>query len=103
MVLVEARVLRGDDRVLQMGRDLAERKEGITFLIRFVMHPGLYAALYMHRGGRRVNPARCYQRQRGQQPKKRRIEDEPSKTRSENMLPKRRLGGDGWRCGHISG
>ena len=63
MVLIEARVLRGDDSVLQLRRDLAERNECVVFLIRLVVHPGLKAALDVHRGGWRVNPPCGYKGQ----------------------------------------
>ena len=45
MVLVEARVLRGDYSVLEIGRDLAERNEFAALVIRSVMDPGLHVAL----------------------------------------------------------
>src|SRR3974390_1097543 len=50
MVLVEARVLRGDYGVLEIGGDLAERNEFVVFVIRSVVNPGLQAALDVHRG-----------------------------------------------------
>ncbi len=49
MVLVEARVLRGDDSVLEIRRDLAERNEFVAFVIRSVVNPGLQVALDVHR------------------------------------------------------
>jgi hypothetical protein len=49
MVLVEARVLRGDYSVLEIGRDLAERNEFAALVIRSVMNPGLNVALDVHR------------------------------------------------------
>jgi hypothetical protein len=50
MVLVEARVLRGDYSVLEIGRDLAERNEFVVFVIRSVVNPCLQMALDVHRG-----------------------------------------------------
>lgn len=41
MVLVEPRVLCGDYRVLEIGRDLTEWNEFVAFVIRFVVNPGL--------------------------------------------------------------
>ena len=41
MVLVEAHVFRGDDRMLEIARDLAERNEFVSFVIRLVVNPGL--------------------------------------------------------------
>jgi hypothetical protein len=34
MMLVEARILRGDYRVLEIGRDLTERNDFVAFVIR---------------------------------------------------------------------
>src|SRR5579859_1714950 len=56
MMLVEARILRGDNSMLEIGRDLAQRNEFVSFAIRRVVNPGLQPALYVHRGGRRVDP-----------------------------------------------
>ena len=70
MVLIEARVFRGDYGVLEIGRNLAERNKLVAFAIRGVVNPGLEAALDVHRGGRRVDPPRGQRDQRGQQPKK---------------------------------
>jgi hypothetical protein len=50
IVLVEARVLRGDYSVLEIGRDLAERNEFVAFVIRRVLNPCLQAALDVDRG-----------------------------------------------------
>jgi len=52
MVLVEARVFRGDDSMLEIGRDLAQRNE----FVRRVVNPSLQAALQVHRGGWWVDP-----------------------------------------------
>jgi hypothetical protein len=57
MVLIEARVFRGDDSVLEMGRDLAKGNEFVVFLIRRVVNPGLQAALNMNRGCGWIDPA----------------------------------------------
>jgi hypothetical protein len=56
MMLVEARVFRSDDSMLEIGRDLAQRNEFVSFVIRRVVNPGLQAALHVHCGGRRVDP-----------------------------------------------
>jgi hypothetical protein len=50
MVLVEARILRGDYCVLEIKRDLAQRNELVAFVIRSVVNPGLHATLDVHRG-----------------------------------------------------
>src|ERR1700756_1272092 len=53
-VLIEARVLRGDDSVLEIGRDLAERNECVAFVVRLAVNPSMQAALDVHSGGRWV-------------------------------------------------
>jgi hypothetical protein len=50
MVLVEARVLRGNYNVLEIWRALAERNEFVAFVIRSVVNPGLQVELDVHRG-----------------------------------------------------
>jgi len=57
MVLVEASVLRSDDSMLEVGRDLAEGNECVAFMVRRTMYPGLQTALDVYRRGWRVNPA----------------------------------------------
>ena len=56
VMLVEARVFRGDDGMLEIERDLAEGNEFVSLMIRRVLKPGLEAALHLHRGGRWVDP-----------------------------------------------
>ena len=102
MMLVEARVFRGDDRMLKIGRDLAQRNEFVSFVIRRVVHPGLQAALHVHRGGRWVDPPGSHKDQRSQRPKKRHSDDKPSNEGSERTLPKRDLRLWGWAFHHIS-
>jgi hypothetical protein len=92
MVLVEARVLRGNDGVLQIGRDLAERNECVAFVARRVVYPGLQAALDMYGGCRRVDPPGGHKGQRGKQPKKRPSDDQPSDRRLKKTPPRRGLG-----------
>jgi len=57
MVLVEARIFRGDDSVLKIGRDLTEWNEFIAFTIRRVVNPGLQATLDVHCRGRWIDPS----------------------------------------------
>ena len=57
MMLVEARVFRGDDGMLEMERDLAERNEFVSFVIGRAVNPGLPAALHVDGGGGWVDPA----------------------------------------------
>ena len=102
VVLVEARVLRGDYSVLEIGRDLAERNEFVALVIRPVVNPGLQAALDVHRGCRRVDPPGGHKGQRGKQPKKRHANAKPSNKGSERSLPKRRLGECIWTLRHTS-
>jgi len=69
-MLVEAGVFRGDDGMLEIGRDLAERNEFVSLVIRRVVNPGFQVALQVYRGGRRVDPAGRNQEQGGERPKK---------------------------------
>jgi hypothetical protein len=55
MVLVEARVLGGDDGVLEVGRDLVYGDELVVGVVRLVMNEGLEAALDVDGGGGRVD------------------------------------------------
>jgi hypothetical protein len=75
MVLIETRVLSGDDSVLEIGRDLAERNEFVAFLIRRAMYPGLQAALDVHGGGRWVDPPGGHKKQHGKRPEKQRADE----------------------------
>ena len=79
VVLVEARILRGDHSVLKIGRDLAERNECGPFAIRRVVYPGLRATLDVQSGGRRIDPPRGHKRERGQRPKKHYGEAKPQR------------------------
>src|SRR5208282_1212442 len=102
MVLVEARVLRGDNSVLEIGRDLAERNEFVAFAIRSVVNPGLQAALEVHRGCRWVDPPGGQKDQRGKRPNKHHADGKPSNKGPEEARPKRGLGGCIWHYSHIS-
>jgi hypothetical protein len=102
MVLVEVRVLRGDYSVLEIGRDLAERDEFVPFAIRFVVNPGLQAALDVHRSCRWVDPAGGHQDERGERPKKRQTNDKPSDPGPEGTCPKWVLGVRARHCSHVS-
>ncbi len=75
MVLVEAGVFRGNDSVLEIGRDLAERNEIVALLIRRAMNPCLHTALDVHRGGRWVDPPGANKKQHGKRPKKQRADE----------------------------
>ena len=102
MVLVEARVLRRDYSVLEIGRDLAERNECVAFAIRRVVNPGLQAALDVHRGCGRVDPPCGQKDHRGKRPKKHHADDKPSNKGSDEGLPKEGLDACVQRCSHIS-
>ena len=95
MMLIEARVLGGDNGVLKIGRDLAERNEFVARPIRLAVDKGLQAALDVDGGCRWVDPSHGHKRERGKRPKKRDSDREPSdqgsKRRSERTLAKRRL------------
>jgi hypothetical protein len=56
MVLVEARIFRGDDSMLKIGRDLAERNKFVAFAIRRVISPCLEMTLDLHGSGRWIYP-----------------------------------------------
>jgi hypothetical protein len=57
MVLVEARILGGDDSVLEIRRDLADRNKRVAFVIWRVVNPSLHVALDVHGGCRWVDPS----------------------------------------------
>jgi hypothetical protein len=100
VVLVEARVLRGDDRVLEIGRNLADRNEIVAFVIRRQVYQGLQAALDVHSGCRRIDPPRGHKGQSGKRPKQRHREDKPFNKGAEGALTTRRLWECGGRCSH---
>jgi len=102
MMLVEARVFRGDDGVLEIGRDLAERDEFVSLVIRRVVNPGLQAALHVHGGGRRIDPARGHKDQRSERPEKGHADEEPSDERPERTFPRWAVGSRGWIFVHTS-
>ena len=93
MVLVEARVFRGDDSVLEIGRDLAQRNEFVSLVIGRVVNPGLQAPLHVHGGGRWVDPAGRRKDQHRKRPKKGHSDEKPSNEGSEKAFTKRGLGG----------
>ena len=86
MMLVEARIFRGDDSVLKIGRDLIKRNKFVAFAIRRRVNPGLQATLDVHCSGRWIDPAGSQKEQRGERPEKRDTDDEPSNKRSEDIL-----------------
>jgi len=86
MVLVEARVLRGDYCVLEIKRDLGERNKFVALVIRSVVNPRLQAALDVHRSCRWVNPPCGQKSQRGKRPNKHRADDKPSSKGSEKAF-----------------
>jgi hypothetical protein len=102
MMLVKARVFRGDNRMLEIARDLAQRNEFVSFVIWRAANPGLRAPLHVHRGRRRVDPPGSHKHQRGQRPKKRHSDENPSNEGSEMAFPKRGIGLRGWSFSHIS-
>jgi hypothetical protein len=101
MMLVEARVFRGDDSMLEIGRDLAQGNEFVSFVIWHVVNPGLHAALHANCGGRWVDPPGGHKDQHSKQPKKRHSEDKPSKEGSEKASPKRGFVVCVWIFSHI--
>src|SRR5262249_43795594 len=91
-MLVEARVFSRDDSMLEIGGDLAQRNEFVSFVIRRVMNPGLEAALHVHCGGRWIDPPGSHEGQHDEQPKKRYSDEKPSNERAETAFPKLSLG-----------
>jgi hypothetical protein len=79
MVLVEARVFRGDDSVLKIGRDLTERNKFVAFAVRRVVSPSLQATLDVHCSGRWIDPPGSQKEEHGEQPERRHADDKPSK------------------------
>src|SRR5271156_4964509 len=102
MMLVEACVFRGDDSMLEIWRDLAQRNEFVSFLIWRVVNPCLQAALHVHRGGRWVDPPSSHQDQRSKRPKKRHSDEKPSNEGSQGAFPMRGLRGCVWIFSHTS-
>jgi hypothetical protein len=100
MMFVEARVFRGDHGMLEIRRDLAQRNEFVSFLIRRAVNPGLQAALHVHRGGRWVNPSGSHKHQRSKRPKKRHSDEKPSNEGSERAFPMRVARGSAWIFSH---
>lgn len=92
VVVVEAGVLGGNDGVLEVGRDLAEGNEVVALIVRGLAKPGLDAALDVHGGGGRVDPACGDQQERGRQPKQRQSQKRPAEE-SAQAAAKRGLGG----------
>ena len=88
MMLIEARVFGGDDGMLEIGGDLAQRNEFVSFVVGGAVHPGLPAALDVHRGGGWIDPAGSYECQRGQRPKKRDSDEKPSKDEPKSGFPR---------------
>jgi hypothetical protein len=78
MVLVEARIFRGDDSVLKIGRDLSERNKIVAFAIGFVVSPGLQTTLDLHCSRWWIDPPGRQKKQRGEQPKRCHTDDKPS-------------------------
>jgi hypothetical protein len=91
VMLIEARIFRGNDGMLEIERDLLQRNELVSFAVRRVTHPSLEAALNMHCSRRRVDPAGSHEGQRGKQPKKGCCGRNPSKEESERDLKTSRL------------
>ena len=68
MVLVEARVLGGDDGVLEVGRDLAQWNELVVLVVGLAVNEGLEAALDVDSGGGRVDESGGDESERGGEP-----------------------------------
>jgi hypothetical protein len=57
MMLVEACVFRDHHGVLEIWRNLVQRNEFVSFVIRRVVNPCLQVTLHVYRGGRWVDPS----------------------------------------------
>ena len=101
-VLVEARILRGDHGVLEIGRNLAQWNELVSFVIGLVANPGLQTALHVNRGRWWVDPTGRHKEQNGNGPKKRRCDEKPSSEGSQREFASPGLGVCIWILGHIS-
>jgi len=102
MVLVEAHIFRGDDRMLKVARDLAQRNEFVSLEIRLVLNPCLQAPLHVHGGGRRVDPPGSHKNQHSNRPKQRHSDKKPPEEGSEGAFPMWSLGGYVWIFSHTS-
>jgi hypothetical protein len=102
MVLVEAHIFRGDDRVLEIGRDLIDRNGFVAVVIGRVVNPGLQSALDVHRGGRWINPPKGQKAHHGKRKTSATPKDKPQNKGSEKAPPKRGLVRCDWAFGHIS-
>jgi hypothetical protein len=102
MMLIEAPILRGHDRVLEIGRNLAERNKSVALVIRRAVNPGLHAALDVHSGCRRVNPPGGHKDQRIKRPDKCRGDEDPSNRGPEKTPPTWGSGGCTWIHIHLS-
>ena len=102
VMLVEATVFRGDNGMLESGRDLAQRDKFASFLIGNAVNPRLNTALHVDGGGWRVDPTKSDKGKRGERPEKDYCDEKPSKEGSQIAFPDRgpngRLGRR-WRCG----
>ena len=103
VVLIETRVFCGDDGVLEIGRDLVDREEGVALAIRFAVHPGLHAAFDVDGGGGRVDPAEGEKGERGEGPDEDDAEGDPFEDGSGRELSRGSLGGRVWSFRHTSG
>jgi hypothetical protein len=86
--------------MLEIRRDLVQRNEFVSFLIRRVVNPCLQAALHVHRGGRWVDPAGSHKHQRSKRPKNRHSDEKPSNEGSQGAFPMRVARGRVWIFSH---
>ena len=88
MVLIEALIFGGDHRMLQIGRDLAERDEFVARVIGSGVTPGLKLALDLYRGRWWVDPAAEQKGERCEQPNSHRDDGEPLNEDAQKLLVK---------------
>ena len=98
VVVVETRILRGDDSVLEIWRDSIQRYELVAVVIGLAVNRGLQAAFDVDCRGGRIDPAGEDQCERGQRPQQRQREAKPAQDRWKRDLPVRRPGLRFWLC-----
>lgn len=100
---VKARVLSGDDGVLEVGRDLIHGDEDVALMIGSAVEEGLHAAFDADGGGGRVNEAQGDESERGKQPSGDQDEHQKEQCESHEVFAGQRLDSLEWIADHTSG
>src|SRR5690242_19365184 len=77
VVFIKASIFRGDNGMLEIERDLAQRDKFISLVVRRLMNPRLDMALNVNGCCRRIDPADGYNDQRAKGPSTEHPDDEP--------------------------